>query len=54
MKVSKPIKVINPEGKEMIYKSKSAFAQDHGFMLNSIIKKTKEGSNHNGWQGWEL
>lgn len=53
-KVSKQIKVINPEGKEMTYKSKSAFARDHGFILKSIINKTNKGSNHNGWKGWEI
>ena len=52
--LSKKIKVINPEGKEMIYKSKSAFARDHGYMLKTILEKTNNNSSHNGWKGWEI
>jgi hypothetical protein len=53
-KVSKKIKIVNPEGIEKIYNSKSEFAREHGFILKSILNKTLNGLDHNGWKGWEI
>jgi hypothetical protein len=51
---SKPIKVTTPDGKEIMYISKTEFVKDHGHIINNIIKKTSEGSDHNGWKGWHI
>ena len=53
-KVSKKVKILTPEGDEKIYQSKSAFAREHGYIINNVIKMTLEGSNHKGYQGWEI
>jgi hypothetical protein len=53
-KVSKKVKVINPEGEEKIYPSKSSFVREHGHIINYILMKTKEGKCHKGWKGWEI
>lgn len=42
-KLSKKIKVILPTGVEKIYESKSAFAREHGYIINNVIKMTKQG-----------
>lgn len=45
---------IDPSGTERIFDSKKDFIKMHGYIINRIIAKTKEGSAHKGWQGWEI
>ena len=52
-KVSKKIKVESKDGTITYYESKSEFTRQTGQYANYIMKKTNEGSFHNGLKVWE-
>lgn len=53
-KVSKKVKIEFQNGDIKIYNSKSEFNREHGEIINSILKKTKENKSHRGFKGWEI
>lgn len=53
-KVSKKVKIILPSGEEKLYESKSAFAKEHGYIINTILEKTAQGLTHKGYRGWVI
>lgn len=50
----KKVKIITPEGKALVYESKTAFGKEHGNIIKNVIEKTKKGLTHNGYKGWEI
>lgn len=52
--VSKAVKVEFPTGDTVIYKSKSEAQRQTGQWMATIIRKTNEGSSHNGYKVWEI
>lgn len=51
-KVSKPVKVQFEDGRIEIFSSKRDYTKQHGYDIDRIIQRTKNGSSHKGKKAW--